>query len=64
MIENLCPVKFNLLLKPFTIFVPQISGDITDILCKFKVYNVTVWYAYLLWNVYHNKVSEYIYHLT
>lgn len=42
MIETLCPVKFNLLLKPFTIFVPQISGDITDILCKFKVYNVTV----------------------
>ena len=24
---------------------------------KFKVYNVMVWYTYVLWNVYHNKIS-------
>lgn len=27
------------------------------ILCKFKVYIVMVWYAYILQNVYRNKVS-------
>lgn len=26
-------------------------------LCKFKVYNVMVWYTHILQNVYHNKVS-------
>ena len=33
-------------------------------LCKFKVYNVMIWYMYMLWNNDHNKVSWHIYHLT
>ena len=30
---------------------------LTSNICKFKVYNVTIWYPYVLQNDYHNKVS-------
>ena len=39
----------------------QLYWHKTDItLCKFKVYSVMIWYRYILWNVYHNKVNIFI----
>ena len=32
-------------------------------LYKFKVYNMMIWYMYILWNNYHNKDGLHIHHL-
>lgn len=32
-------------------FSPQVSGDIIDILCKFKANSVMIWYSYILWMI-------------
>ena len=36
---------------------PQLYWDIIDILCKFKVYNVVIWYTCVLQDIYHKKVN-------
>lgn len=30
-----------------------------DLLCKFKVYNLMIWYKHVLWNDYHNKINTF-----
>ena len=33
-------------------------------LCEFKLYNVMIWYTYILWNNYHSMFGQHIQHLT
>ena len=33
------------------VFSPQVSGDIIDILCKFKANSVMIWHSYILWMI-------------
>ena len=39
------------------IFFLHFNSDIIDILCKFKVYNMMIWYRYILQNDYHNQIG-------
>lgn len=41
----------NLILSSF------IKMELTYSMCKFKGYNVMIWYLYILQNGHHNKVS-------